>query len=77
MTEDQADTIIGLLGEMLGELRDLRTQFDEFTGYNVHNMETAVKDLTGPTGYNLGDLNERLFEVLSALSSVESAIDLK
>jgi len=77
MTEDQGDQIIGLLGDMLSKLRDLRTQIDEFTGYNTRNMAAVVSGLTGPTGYHLGDLNDRLFEVIGAISSLETTVDLK
>lgn len=77
MKEDQADSIIELLSELVSELRDLRTQFDEFSGFNVYNMETVLKDVVGPNGYNLGDVNERLSEVVSAIGSLETTIDLK
>lgn len=77
MTDEQADRIAGLLEDILEEVRGHRNEFLEFTGYNVFKISEMLDSITGPTGYNLGDINERLFEVTAALSSVESAIDLK
>jgi hypothetical protein len=77
MREDQADTIIDLLKELVDEVRENGARFDEFSGYNVYNMQELVSSVTGPLGYNLSDLNERLQDVISALSSLETSILLK
>lgn len=77
MTDEQADRIAGLLEDILEEVRGHRNEFLEFTSYNVYKISDMLESITGPTGYNPGDINERLFEVTAALSSVESAIDLK
>lgn len=77
MTEQQGDQIIGLLQDLLAELRDARAAFDAFSGYGVDTMHEAVQTITGPLGYNIGDIHSKLDEVVLSLSSVESAIDLK
>ena len=77
MNDNQADQIIDLLGDILVELQGIRTDFNEFTSHNIFKLREVVERLTGPSGYHMEDLNSRLNEVVSGLSSVESAIDLK
>ena len=62
--------IVDVLEQILDEIRGLRSDFMEFTSYNVHNIESVVTDLTGPLGYNLGDLNDRLSEITVAIASI-------
>ena len=77
MTEDQGDDMLSLLRELIVEVTALRTEFQEFTGYNVHNMAALQDALTGPLGYHMGDLHEKMGDVVSGLAAVESTIDLK
>jgi hypothetical protein len=78
MNDESADQIVGLLQDILEELRDLRSDFQEFTGYNTTKMSDAVNEITeritgGIAGVGGGDLDD----VVRAVRSVESAIDLK
>lgn len=77
MTEEQGNQIIGLLQDLLDELRSAREAFDAFIGYGVDTMHDTVQAITGPAGYTLGDIHSKLDEVIHGLSSVESTIDLK
>ena len=77
MRDDQADEVLRMLGDILEEMCGLRSDFLQFTGYNSTKMSDAVDQITGPVGYNLGDLNERLTEVISAIDSVAMTADLK
>ena len=72
-----SDAMISILEDILEEIRGLRSDFMEFTGYNVHNMKNTVEDLRGETGYDLGDLHERLIDVSNAIGSLEAVVDLK
>jgi len=71
MNEDQADDIIGLLGELLQEMRGMRSDFMEFTGYNTTKMSTLSEDITGPTRYHIGDIHDRLNEIDLKLLGIE------
>lgn len=78
MNDDKADEIIEQLGGILTELQELRTNFDEFTGYNTMKMSDAVDNLGDRiTGGMMGIGGENLDDVVRALQSVESAVDLK
>lgn len=77
MTEEQGDQVIGLLQDLLEELREARSAFDAFSGYGVDTMHDTAQAITSPLGYHIGDIHSKLDEVIVSLSSVESAIDLK
>ena len=78
MNEQQGDQIIDLLSDILSELRDLRTNFDEFTGYNVYKMSVAIDDITDRITGGIGGIGgASLEEVKGAVEAVESAVDLK
>ncbi|GGC43428.1 hypothetical protein GCM10011371_33580 [Novosphingobium marinum] len=63
MREGQADEMIALLGAIAEELRGLRDEFDKFTGYNTTTMSEAVDRITGPLGYTIGDLQDKLIAI--------------
>lgn len=77
MREDQADQIIDLLGDLLEEMRGMRTDFMEFTGYNVYKMSTAIEDIgdrvtggaAGIGGSDLADVAHRIEMVELSLPS--------
>ena len=71
MTDDHAEQVIDLLGQLLEEIKSLRSDFLEFTDHNTAKMSTLSSDITGPTGYHLGDLHERLAGVEHALALIE------
>jgi hypothetical protein len=86
-SHDQAEMLVGLtdseqivelLSEILEELRELRSDFQEFTGYNVYKMSTVVDDLgdriTGGAG---GVGGADLDEVRRSIDAIENAIDMK
>lgn len=91
MDESQADVIVSLLQDLIVEIKGIRSEFSEFTGFNAVTLQdvsleicTAVdvcaqniEAIQGPLRYTLEDLNSRLEDVVSGLSSVESAVDLK
>jgi len=75
--------IVAVLEQILAEIVGLRSDFTEFTNYNVYNMKTTTEDLTkaledltkavtGPTGYHLEDI----FNKLGSIESVLDAIDM-
>lgn len=72
-----SDQVVAVMSDILEELRGLRSYFDKFTGYNTVNMQDAVDSITGPIGYNMGDLHDRLFEVVGAVESLETVVVLK
>jgi len=78
MTEHQADEIINILSDILAGLRDMRTEFSEFTGYNVYKMSAVIDgigdQITGGSGGLGGDT---LMDVKMAIDSLEQSIDLK
>lgn len=73
-----SEQIVELLSEILAELRELRSDFQEFTGYNVYKMSTVIDDLgdriTGGAG-GVGGVD--LHDVRVAIDAVENAIDMK
>ncbi|MBX9816207.1 MAG: hypothetical protein K2X76_16025 [Sphingomonas sp.] len=71
------DRIADLLEELIDEIRGLRREFNEFTGYNTMKMSEAVEALTGRTGYNMQDIHEKLCEAVAGIGSLETTIDLK
>jgi len=73
----QSDEMLSLLRELVVEVAGLRAEFQEFTGYNAYNVAALQEALTGPLGYHLGDIHEKMNDIISGLASVESAIDLK
>ncbi len=77
MSNDQAEEIIALLRDLLEETRTVRSTLDDFTGLGTYKVSDLAEALTGPLGYHLGDVHSKLDDVLTGLSSVESAIDLK
>lgn len=78
MNEEQGDEIIELLENILTELRDVRSDFQEFTGYNTTKMSDVVTEIADRiTGGIGGAGGEDLADVVRALQSVESAVDLK
>lgn len=68
MNERQADQVIELLQDILVELRDVRSNFDEFTGYNTTKMSDAVSEIGdrisggfgGIGGKDLGDVTHAI-----------------
>ncbi len=71
MNDDQADQIIDLLGELLEEMRGMRSEFMEFTGYNTTKMSTLSAEITGPAGSHIGDLHDRLNEIDHTLALID------
>lgn len=79
MTEDQGDQIIDLLRDLVEELRGLREDFNEFTGYNVYKMSTVIDDLSdritggigGVGGATIDDLTHELREANAALGMID------
>ncbi|MFN3474717.1 MAG: hypothetical protein ACK4ZW_11815 [Blastomonas sp.] len=49
-------TIAGLLADLISEIQGLRSDFNEFTGYNTTKMSDIVSELLDPSGSNLGDV---------------------
>lgn len=74
MNEFQADQMLALLGEIRDEVRGMRSEFDKFTNYGTMDVQQAVDAITGPVGYSLGDLNERLYEVISTIDDMHTGI---
>ncbi len=68
MREDQADEIVGLLRDLLDEVREMNSNFNEFTGFNVYKMSTAIDDIGdritggagGVGGSDLSDVTHRI-----------------
>ncbi len=73
--EDQADEIIGLLRDLLDGVREMNTNFDEFTGHNVYKMSTAI-DVLGDriTGGAGGIGGDSLSDVSHRIEMVELAL---
>lgn len=82
MREDQADRIIDLMGALVEEMRGMRSDFMDFTGYNTTKMSDlsreiageagySIGDMMGPMGYNLGDLHTKLDEIAGSLSLID------
>ncbi len=68
MTEDQATEMISVLSEILYELKGLKTDFLEFTGYNVYNMSTAINDIGDRICGNVNGIGgATLAEVVTAI----------
>lgn len=78
MHEDQADRIIGLLSEMLDEIRGMRDDFMEFTGHNTFKISAAIEDIgdriTGGVGGVGGDT---LADVAHRIEMVELSLPTK
>lgn len=80
LREDQADTLISLLGELLTELRDLRGDFNEFTGYNVYRLSEVVDQigdricggLSGVGGDSLSDVGTKLDAIEGTLMMIDA-----
>ena len=76
MTDDQADEVISLLTELLEEMRGMRTDFLEFTGYNVDRMSAVTEQIVeGITGRFSGMGGADLGEVKSTLDNLQSSVD--
>ena len=78
MDNSQADQMIELLTNIRDEVVGLRSDFMEFTGYNVDRMSKVVDDLGdriagGSEGIGGGTLDE----VRAAIEALETVIDLK
>lgn len=71
MREDQADSIVECLSDLLDEIRGLRSDFNEFTGYNSVKMSDAVDQITGPLGTTLDDLDLKLIETNGTLNLID------
>lgn len=80
MRDDQADQIIDLLGDLVSEIRGLRSEFMEFSGYNTMNMTKAVEAVTGPTGYSIqnlmGELPYTIEDLHQQLSDIAGTLHL-
>ena len=48
--------IVSVLESILDEIRGLRSDFLEFTGYNTTKMADLATSITGDTGYSIGDM---------------------
>lgn len=71
-------TIADLLTELVEEVRGLRSDFNEFTGYNTTKMQDAVNEIGDRVAGGFGGVGgATLDEIKSILESVENAIDLK
>jgi hypothetical protein len=78
MDDAQGDRIIDLLETLVDELRGLRGDFLEFTGYNVYKMSVAIDDIGDRIAGGVAGIGgATLDEVKSAIEAVESAIALK
>ncbi len=81
-TDDLLELMLLELQGARSDLRDieeaLRLARPAPDSNDVHHAINALADrVTGPLGYHLGDVHERLVDVLSGLSAVETTIDLK
>jgi hypothetical protein len=79
VTEAQGEEVIDLLKEILSELREMKTSFDEFTGYNVNDVGAAVENIgdritggnAGVGGATLRDVSDRLGAMEETLGMIE------
>lgn len=82
MREDQSDRIINLLGDLVEEMRGMRSDFMEFTGHNSTKMSDlsnqicgepgySISEMMGPLGYSLQDLHTVLGEIASSVSLID------
>lgn len=71
MREDQADAMVGLLGDILTELQGLRGDFEKLTSYNTVSLQDAIEGITGPLGYSIGDLHTKLEDVHGVLGLID------
>ncbi|WP_454888299.1 hypothetical protein [Sphingobium herbicidovorans] len=70
--------IADLLEDLIEEIRGLRNDFNEFTGYNTTKMRDAVDDLGDRIAGGFGGVGgASLDDIKVAVESVENAVDLK
>ena len=67
ISEETGQQIVNYLALIASDLAELRSDFNEFRGHGVNNLDSV----TGPLGYSITDLAVKLDEISAALLLID------
>jgi hypothetical protein len=71
VNDEQAERMLALLTRIADDVSEMHSAFDEFRSYGATNATDLLDGITGPLGYNLGDLHGKLDDIQATLNLID------